>query len=232
MKNLRRPTILVAVDDHSDRSTISSMTVEMGYPTVSVATGFSSWQTFPSSPAQIVITDWMPQTDRFELSTRIREISGDQCLIMVLSPRDGASDLQRALATGIDDFVAKPLVPEQFRARLLVAERTLAVGQSRRAAELENSRIRWLAGIGQTALTFQHDINNPLTALYGHLEMLQQNATLDAEAADDISSAIAQARRIAAIVSELAAAESPTTTRAVTDPSGRVSPESAAPKGL
>src|SRR5258708_18906740 len=145
----------------------------MGYATVSVADGDLAWKAFQESPAQIVVADWlMPGVDGLELCRRVRERTDDQCFVIILTSRDGHDDLQLALAAGVDDYLTKPIVRGHLRARLLIAERCLAIAKARRVAELEAARLRWLAGIGQTVLTFQHEINNPLTALYGHLESL------------------------------------------------------------
>jgi DNA-binding response OmpR family regulator len=185
---------------------LTSVSVASGYPTVSVAGGAAAWEIFQDSPAQIVITGWLvTDVDGYELCARIRETAGDQCVVILLTPSETGVDLPQALGGGIDDFLSMPAIPEQISARLSVAERMLAAARARRTAELEASRLRWLAGIGQVALTFQHEINNPLTALYAHLEFLGRNASLDPQGVDDVAGALVEARRIASIVAQIAA---------------------------
>jgi DNA-binding response OmpR family regulator len=227
----RRPSVLVADEDAATRALLSALVVEMGYPVVTAADGEQAWLAYQDSSAQIVVADWlMPGIDGLGLCQRIREQADDQCFVMIVASRDEADDLQVALGAGVDDYITKPIVREHFRARLLIAERRLAVSNARRAAEAEAARMRWLAGIGQTVLTFQHDINNPLTALYGHLEILLTTDSIPEDMRTDVTSALAQAQRIAGIVRELATADQHMTVEPIAGlPMLAVSPDSRIP---
>lgn len=203
----RAPSVLIAEDDGATRALMTALVRDMGYPTVSAPDGAAALKAFQGAPAQIVISDWlMPGMDGLELCRQIRESERSECFFMLVTSRDDSEDLLVALAAGVDDYLAKPLVSEHLRARLLIAERQLALAKARRDAEHEAARMRWLAGIGQTVLTFQHEINNPLTALYGHLEVFMSDATLSPAQIAEASGAFEQARRIAGIVTQLASA--------------------------
>jgi CheY-like chemotaxis protein len=203
-----RPSVLIAEDDAVTRTLLRSLVIEMGYPVASTVDGDEAWRVFQSSPSGIVIADWlMPGVDGLELCRRVRDQVADNAFVMLVTSRDGNDDLQLALGAGVDDYITKPIAREHLRARLLIAERRLAMSKARRAAETEAARMRWLAGIGQTVLTFQHEINNPLTALYGHLETLLLAGELPGELSAEATGALGQAERIAEIVRSLAKAQ-------------------------
>jgi DNA-binding response OmpR family regulator len=200
------PSVLVADDDNGTRLRLEALVRELGHPVRAASDGVEAWRLFEEAPAAIVITDWlMPGMDGLELCSRIRQHSGEQSFVMIVTARDGRDDLGLALGAGIDDYVTKPLVKELFQARLRIAERRLVIAKERREAEAKAARLRWLAGIGQTVLTFQHELNNPLTALYGHLELLLESSVLAEDVRDEISAAFRQAERITGIVRMLAA---------------------------
>src|SRR5579862_3811127 len=129
----RRPSVLVADDDAATRALLSALVVEMGYPVVTAPDGEQAWLAYQDSPAEIVIAD-MSGIDGVALSRRIRGQVEDECFVMIVTSRDQADDLQVALGAGVDDYVTKPIVREHFRARLLIAERRLAVNNAKRAA--------------------------------------------------------------------------------------------------
>ncbi len=204
--------VLIAEDDTTTRALLSAHVRRAGYAMHAVANGRAAWEAFQAEPFDLVIADWlMPEVDGLELCRRVRERAGDESFVMVVTSRDGTEDLRAALAAGADDYLVKPVAAEQFHARLVIAERRLALSRARRIAEAEAASMRWLAGIGQTVLTLQHEINNPLTALYGSLEALLEAPDLPGHLAYEADRARAQAERIAGVVSRLATLKDPST---------------------
>jgi len=79
----------------------------------------------------------------------------------------------------------------------------------RRAAEAESARSRWLAGIGETTIALEHEINNPLSALLGHAELLVMEGGLSTEQLEQVGIIQEQAARIAQVVRRLARLKNP-----------------------
>ncbi len=203
--------VLVADDDATSRTLLASRVHRLGHAIATAASGTEAWEVFETMRPNLVVADWqMPGIDGIELCRRIRQQVGDDCFIMLVTVRDTDEDLQAALAAGADDYLTKPVTSNQFRARVVIAQRRLALARARRAAEEEAARMRWLAGIGQTVLTLQHEINNPLTALYGSLDMLLTAPMDDADRVHVVRAA-AQAGRIADVVKRLSSIEQPST---------------------
>jgi nitrogen-specific signal transduction histidine kinase len=98
-----------------------------------------------------------------------------------------------------------------MRARVIIAERRMAQDRARREAESELARARWRAGIGETAIALQHEINNPLSALLGHAELLLMEYKDRGEQNEQLDIILEQARRIADVVKRIAKLRNPQT---------------------
>ena len=203
--------VLFADDDAVARGLIALVLERLGHDAVGVEDGRAAWDTWQRGGFDLVILDLdMPELDGLELCRRIRgEDPERKTFILVLTGRDTDRDLASVLEAGADDYMAKPATPETLRARLTIAARQIELGAARRHAESELARARWLAGIGETAIALQHEINNPLSALLGHAQLLQLDAHERGEKAEAADVIVAQARRIADVVRRIAQLREP-----------------------
>ena len=103
-------------------------------------------------------------------------------------------ELQRSLA---DAYKSRRALAEQHEENL----------ELQRAAQLEAVKARWLEGIAETATAVAHEINNPLTSLIIHAEMLEEVDS--AQALDSIAEIRRAARRIALVVKRLGGVSAP-----------------------
>lgn len=176
-----------------------------GHEPIVATDGSEAWATFESQTPPLVILDWqMPGLDGLEVCRRIRSHpDGDVTFVLVVTARDGADDLTQVLDAGADDYLSKPVTPDNLQARLRIAERRIEVSRARKAAEEELRRARYLAGIGETTLTIQHEINNPLAALMTNASLIQSGVLSEGEVKESIAVIEEQARRIAEVVKRL-----------------------------
>lgn len=203
--------VLLADDDAFMRLFLEEVLGVIGHEVVTAADGEAAWTAFLETRPPMVILDWqMPLLDGLELCKRIKaDDSTRHTFVLMVTARDGAEDLASVLDAGADDYMAKPVTPENLQARLRIAERRIAVDAARREAEGELQRARYLAGIGETTLTIQHEINNPLAALITNAGLIQSGMLDAAESAESVEVIVEQARRIADVVKRLAKLENP-----------------------
>ena len=85
----------------------------------------------------MVILDWqMPGLDGLEVCRRLRaHPEGDITFVLGATARDRADDLTAVLDAGADDYMSKPVTPDNLQARLRIAERRIEVSRARRSAE-------------------------------------------------------------------------------------------------
>jgi len=90
---------------------------------------------------------------------------------------------------------------DAYRSRRALTEQHAQNLELQRAAALESVKAHWLEGIAETATAVAHEINNPLTSLIIHAEMLEE---VDSDQAlDSIAEIRRAARRIALVVRRL-----------------------------
>lgn len=97
----------------------------------------SALQSFLECPSDILILDWLlPGMDGLELARRIRNIpDAEDVQILIVTGREESDNLERALQAGANDYLEKPVMPEQLKVRLEIAMRNLQVRREKRASE-------------------------------------------------------------------------------------------------
>jgi two-component system, cell cycle response regulator len=168
--------ILIAEDDAVSRMIVEAAVTQLGYDFVSTTDGEAAWQAFPSADVDVVISDRsMPVMDGLELCRRIRSTSRAKYTYFIFVTSSG--DMRRAMdanEAGADDYLIKPLDPDQLAIRLVVAERItrlygrLAAQQSE--LELLNRRL------------FDQARVDPLTQLGTRLKLREDLDLLSARA--------------------------------------------------
>jgi DNA-binding response OmpR family regulator len=198
--------VLLADDDPTMRLLLARMVEQGGHVVATAAAnGQEAWDAYAAAPAPLLILDWeMPKLDGLQLCRRIRAAPrGDEAFILVITARDKAEDLTAVLDAGADDYMSKPVTPDNLMARLRIAERRIEVNAARRSAEEKLRKAQYLAGIGETSLALQHEINNPLAALLSNTSLIEAGMMNDTERDEALVTIAEQARRIAEVVKRL-----------------------------
>ena len=205
--------VILAEDSGVTRRLFASVIAERGHEVTAVADGLEAWKACERAPAPLVVLDWLlPSMDGLEVCRRIRASdAGADTFVLVATGRGSGEDVATALDAGADDFLAKPVAPEHLRARLAIAERRIEMNAERRRAVDALARAQWLAGIGQTTLSLQHEINNPLAAMLWEAELLVSDPAAPEALRPSLDSIVTQARRVAAVVARLARLQDPRT---------------------
>jgi DNA-binding response OmpR family regulator len=205
--------VLLADDDPTMRLLLTTMVERAGHAVTTAAPdGQAAWEAYAATRVPLLILDWeMPKMDGLELCRRIRSAErGDEAFILVITARDKIEDLAAALDAGADDYMSKPVTPDNLTARLRIAERRIEVNAARRTAESELRKAQYLAGIGETSLALQHEINNPLAALLSNTSLIEAGMVNEAELQESLGTIAEMARRIAEVVRKLRQLNNPT----------------------
>ncbi len=193
------------------RLLLARMVEQGGHAVVTAADGQEAWDAYVGCPTPLLILDWeMPIMDGIELCRRIRASEGgDVPFILMVTARDKTEDLTAVLDAGADDYMSKPVTPDNLMARLRIAERRIEVNAARRSLEEKLLKAQYLAGIGETSLALQHEINNPLAALLSNTGLLEAGMVTEEERAESLVTIAQMARRIADVVKRLRQLENP-----------------------
>jgi two-component system NtrC family sensor kinase len=215
---LRALRVLVADDSVLIRRLIEVSVADRGHETISAEDGAAAWSVFEREHPPLVILDWqMPEMDGLEVCRRIRSSPWTRdTFVLVVTGRIEGDDVVHALDAGADDYLFKPFTPPSITSRLAIAERRIAANDARWAAEEALANAQWMAGIGQTALAIQHEVNNPLAALLGNVQLMLMEEELPPELRVLAEDMLGQARRVANVVKRLSQLETPKTVEYLT----------------
>jgi len=122
--------ILIAEDEPVAAEVLSCTLTEIGHSVIGVAeNGCQAMDFLEQNRCSVVIADWeMPEMDGIELCRAIRSGGlGRYIYIILLTARQGASDIVEGLSAGADEFMTKPFEPEELTVRLRTAERVLSL---------------------------------------------------------------------------------------------------------
>jgi CheY-like chemotaxis protein/HPt (histidine-containing phosphotransfer) domain-containing protein len=114
--------ILIAEDHDVNRILLEKLLRRRGYQTVAATTGTQAAQVALSGEVDLVFMDCqMPELDGYEATRRIRAQepdAGPRVPIVAMTAHAMAGDRERCLAAGMDDYLAKPLRPDEMDAVL------------------------------------------------------------------------------------------------------------------
>ncbi|MBC7924613.1 MAG: response regulator [Bryobacteraceae bacterium] len=115
---LTRPvSILVAEDNPVNRKVVQALLTRLGYGATFVVNGIEAVQAFRQTSYDLILMDChMPQMDGYEATRQIRALGagGQSVRIVALTANALASDRDKCLEAGMDDYVAKPVRYEEF----------------------------------------------------------------------------------------------------------------------
>jgi sigma-B regulation protein RsbU (phosphoserine phosphatase) len=122
-------TVLVADDDPVSSAQLSAVVQGAGYQVNAVGNGRQAWDVVRGARVPIVVSDWyMPELDGPELCRRIRaRRDAPYTYFILVTSRGGKQQYLAGMQAGADDFITKPVDPDELRARLTVAERILGL---------------------------------------------------------------------------------------------------------
>lgn len=121
--------VLIADDDPSYRRLLETILKYRGYEILEAPDGQTAWNKLQSENIPFVLTDWMmPGLDGPTLIQKIRQAQFPHyTYIILLTGRDGRSDIVDGLQSGADDYIIKPFDLGELRARVAIGERILTL---------------------------------------------------------------------------------------------------------
>jgi diguanylate cyclase (GGDEF)-like protein len=135
--------VLVAEDDDVTRMRLEHLLTKWGHRVTSVSRGDVALEILsPSGPPHLAIVDWMmPGLDGIDLCRALRARKSDTyTYVILITARDDPESMLVGLEAGADDFLAKPVAPEELRARLRAGQRIVELQERLIAAREERRR--------------------------------------------------------------------------------------------
>ncbi len=130
--------VLAVEDEPSALAILTRALARLGHDVLTATDGEAALDVLAADPVRVVVSDWMmPGLDGLELCRRVRSRAGsDYVYFILLTAQTPSEENQRAaIEAGVDDFLQKPLQPQEMWMRLRVAERI--VGFATQVRQLE-----------------------------------------------------------------------------------------------
>ena len=101
----------------------------LGHECDTVNDGNEAWEAFLASGPNVIISDWvMPGMTGLQLCRRIRASPRAGYTYLILVTVKGAREqIREGMSAGADDYLVKPLDPDELEARLIAAARVTAL---------------------------------------------------------------------------------------------------------
>lgn len=125
--------ILIAEDDLTARTILAGLLKKWGYDLVIANDGLAAWEILCRADApRLVILDWMmPGMDGLEVIRRARvQLIEQPPYIILITSRDHKDDVIAGLDTGANDYIRKPIDPDELLARVRVGQRSVEMQTS------------------------------------------------------------------------------------------------------
>jgi DNA-binding response OmpR family regulator len=136
--------VLIADDDRLTAAMLQRRLEGWGLELVVVSDGAEAWEAIEHDPTiALAIVDWMmPSIEGPELCRRIRrDEKHAHIYLLLVTSRDSRADIVSGMDAGADDYLTKPIDPEEFRVRLNAGLRVVMLQQrlAQRVKQLEEA---------------------------------------------------------------------------------------------
>lgn len=127
--------VLLAEDDPVTRKLLQVTLTQWGYEVIAVKDGAAAWQVLqrPDAP-RLAILDWMmPGLSGLQLCKAVRDAKREMySYLIILTSKVESADVIQGFDAGADDYLIKPVNPQELRLR---------VGAGRRVLQLQDELI-------------------------------------------------------------------------------------------
>ncbi len=159
--------VLIVEDDAIPRLLLKRAVEKFGHECLVAEDGAQAWDIYQHTTVNVVISDrMMPGMDGIELCRRIRASpQPGYTYFIFLSALSEREEAFAGLQAGADDYLTKPFVPDDLRARLLVAARITELHRQLIEQQAELKRLN--------QELFEQGRRDPLTHLGNRLRLME-----------------------------------------------------------
>lgn len=197
--------VLIAEDDPAAARVLRLLLEQAGYRVTIAPDGEQAWRILDEQGApDLLLLDWMlPGVSGLEICHLARQRWDPLRLpILMVTAKTDPESVYAAFDAGASDYVGKPFRGAELRARIDAHLRTRRLVEERTRMEGHLRERDKLFTLGLLAGGVAHDLNNPLSVISAHAQLLLRRAP-DAESAEQLRDIIGAVDRCSRIVGDL-----------------------------
>lgn len=210
MHALRRPKVLVVDDNEQNRLLAEETLRSEEYEVALATTGEEALAKFGEVRPDLVLLDVrMPGLDGFTICTRLRAMPGGAATAVVfLTALRDVETYDRALRSGADDFLTKPIRPAELlvRVQTLLRIRRLSAELNDHFGLLRRQRddlVRLQLQREQLMAFVVHDLKNPVSSIDLHASLLTRDRSLSGDARESATWILHESRNLMRLILNL-----------------------------
>jgi two-component system, NtrC family, sensor kinase len=180
-------TVVIAEDDPASAAVLRAVLEHSGHDVFVAGDGEAAIRHLEARGApDLLLLDWMlPGTTGLEVCHWARERWDVlQLPILMVTARTDTESLSAAFDAGATDYLTKPFLGTELRARIGAHLRTKRLAEERQRIEEHLREQERLSALGLLAGGVAHDLGNPLGSIAGYAELLLRGDRTGPEAED------------------------------------------------
>lgn len=206
----KKPKVMCVDDSTAILVKLSMELSKHGFDVITSPTAKSAIETLKNTEVDCIVSDYeMPEISGPEFA---KIVKADEKLklipFVILTSRAEKEYLLNAIASGADDFQNKSFPVEVIAMKI---EAMLRISNLRK----EVTNLKWLEGVRQIVVTYNHEFNNPLSIAMGFCEIIRKD--LPPEKVENFEKLARQLDRISEIVKKLSKSLKPQETTYIGD---------------
>ena len=197
----RAARVLIAEDDPAAANVLETLLGRVGYEVSVAGDGSAALKMLDDGPPpDVLLLDWMlPEISGLEICYRVRERWDPITLpILMVTAKTDAESISAAFDAGASDYLTKPFLGAELRARIAAHLRVKQLLEERMRFEEQLMEREKLSTLGLLVSGVAHDLNNPLGGISGYAQLLleEESQPTRLEALRQIMSEVQRCNRI------------------------------------
>lgn len=201
----RPPVVLIAEDDVAAAEMLSTLLTRVGYQVRLAPDGAAALRLVEEPPhPDMLLLDWMlPEISGLDVCRAIRKRWDALRLpILMVTAKTDAESISAAFAAGASDYLTKPFLGAELRARVAAHLRIKRLSDEHRALDEHLIERDKLSTLGLFVSGVAHDLNNPLAGISGYAQLLREEEH-DPERLGALERILSEVQRCNRIVADL-----------------------------
>lgn len=193
--------VLIAEDDAAASRVLRQLLAQAGYVVTVTSDGEATLRWLDENgPPDVLLLDWMlPRVSGLDVCHRLRQRwNALELPILMVTAKADTESVYAAFDAGASDYVTKPFRGAELRARIAAQLRVKRLLEERRRMEEHLAERDKLFTLGLIAAGVAHDLNNPLSVIGAHAQLLARRPDAGETAAPlrEILDAVERCRHI------------------------------------